>query len=362
VGLARFYQNRGEFLTAQASGEQLLRLAQRTQDVALIMEAYRTLGNILFWRGELASAQAHLEAGLALYHPQQHGGHALLYGRDPGMDFRGFTALILWFLGYPNQAVANTQEALRLTQELAHPYSLATALNFTAWLHQCRRERALTRERAEAVLALATEHDIAQRWASSTVLLGWTLTEQGHVAEGIAKMRRGLVAWQATGAGIWRPYFLALLAEAYMHAGQAEEGLAVLAEALMIVDETGERLYEAELYRLKGELLRQHAMEGGLQPASTTILMMAAPEARGTGQSPRLIEAEACFQQALTIAHRQQARSWELRAATSLARLWLQHGQRAEARALLAPIYGWFTEGFDTDDLQEARALLEALG
>ncbi len=361
AGLARIYQNRGDLLTAHALGEQHFRLAQGTQDPALVMEARRTLGNILFWRGELASARAHLEAGLALYHPQQHGGHAVLYGRDPGMDFWGFAALTLWFLGYPDQAVASTQEALRLTQELAHPYSLATALNFTAWLHQCRRERPLTHERAEAVLALATEHGIAQRWASSTVLLGWTLAEQGRVAEGIAQMRQGLAAWQATGAAIWRPYFLALLAEACVQGGQVEEGLAVLAEALAAVDKTEERLYEAELYRLKGELLLRQAVAVDLHPTSTAILIMAESDEGATGRSPRLIEVEACFQQALAIARRQQAKSLELRAALSLSRLWQQQGKRAEAYELLAPIYGWFTEGFDTADLQEAKGLLEEL-
>ena len=140
----------------------------------------------MFWGGELPLARAHLEEGLALYHLQQHGGHALLYGRDPGMEFRGFASLTLWFLGYPDQAVASLQEALHLVYELTHPYSLATAFNITAWLHQCRRERPLTQERAEAVLALATEHGLAQRWASSTVLLGWTLAEQGRsVVSGI---------------------------------------------------------------------------------------------------------------------------------------------------------------------------------
>jgi predicted ATPase len=255
------------------------------------------------------------------------------------MDFQCFAALTLWFLGYPDQAVASAQEAVRLTQELAHLYSLATALNLTAWLHQCRRESTLTQERTEAVLALATEHGLAQRWASSTVLLGWTLVEQGREEEGIAQMRQGLAAWQVTASQTWRPYYLALLAEACAKVGQVEEGLIVLAEVLAIIDQTGERLYEAEVYRLKGEfLLRQAA-----SPASAT-------------------EAEACFQQAMATARCQQAKSLELRAATSLSRLWQRQGKRAEALALLAPVYGWFTEGFDTADLQEAKALLEELG
>jgi predicted ATPase len=241
-----------------------------------------------------------------------------------------------WFLGYPDQAVASLQEALHLVYELTHPYSLATAFNITAWLHQCRRERPLTQERAEAVLALATEHGLAQRWASSTVLLGWTLAEQGRVEEGMVQIRQGLAAWQATGSRIWRPYFLALLAEVCAQGGQVEEGLTVLAEALAAVDKTGERLYEAELYRLKGKLLL--ALPADDQAEATT-----------------------CFQHALAVARRQQTKSLELRAAMSFARLWQRQGKRHEARELLAPIYSWFTEGFDTADLQEAKALLAAL-
>jgi len=337
-GLAWVYLGRGALCPAQELGEQFLSLAQRTQERAFVMEAHRTLGEILFWRGEFTAARAHLEDGVALYHPQQHGVHAFLYGRDPGIDLRGFMAMSLWFLGYPDQAVASIQEALRLTSELAHPYSLAVALNETAWLHQCRRERVLTHERAAAVLTLAIEHGLAQRWASSTILLGWTLTEQGHLEEGIAQMRQGLTAWQATGGRIWRPYFLALLAEACAKAGQVEEGLTGLVEALAAVENTGECFYEAELYRLKGECLR-----------------------RQVANPPFPQEAEASFQQALATAQRQHAKSLELRAAMSLSRLWQQQGRRTDAYDLLAPIYSWFTEGFDTADLQEAKALLEAL-
>jgi predicted ATPase len=174
-------------------------------------------------------------------------------------------------------------------------------------------------------------------------------------------MRQGLTAWQATGSANWRPYFLALLAEACGQGGQVEEGLAVLAEALAAVDKTEERLYEAELYRLKGELLLRQAVAVDVHPTSTAILIMAESDEGATGRSPRLIEVEACFQQALAIARRQQAKSLALRAAMSLSRLWQQQGKRVAACELLAPIYGWFTEGFDTADLQEAKALLEAL-
>ena len=213
-----------------------------------------------------------------------------------------------------------------------------------ASIHQLRREGSLTQEQAEAGRALAAEKGFALWVAWGTFFRGWALAErspvpgagQGQREEGIAQMQQGLVAWRATGAETLRPYFLALLAEASAKVGQVEEGLTLLAEALAVTNEKGERRWEAELYRLQGELLL----------------------ARDTGQDT---EAETCFRQALDIARRQQAKSWELRAAMSLGRLWQQQGKWTEAHELLGPIYGWFTEGFDTADLQEATALLEEL-
>jgi predicted ATPase len=205
-------------------------------------------------------------------------------------------------------------------------------------LHQSRREPQATHERAEALMALATEQGFAQYVAQATIMRGWALAAQGQGAEGTAQMRRGLAAYQATGSERQQPYNLALLAEAYGSLGQTAEGLSLLAEVLAPVDRPGERGWAAELHRLQGELLLAQA-----------------------GDRQRVPEAEACLHQALDVARRQQARSWELRAATSLSRLWQQQGKCQEAYDLLAPIYGWFTEGFDTADLQEAKALLEAL-
>jgi len=205
-------------------------------------------------------------------------------------------------------------------------------------LHQSRREQQAAHERAEALMALATEQGFAQYVARATIMRGWAFAAQGQGAEGTAQMRQGLAANQATGSELQRPYYLALLAEAYGSIGQTAEGLSLLAEALATVDRTGERGREAELHGLQGELLLAQA-----------------------GDRQQVPEAEACFHQALAVARRQQAKSLELRAATSLSRLWQQQGKQAEAHELLAPIYGWFTEGFDTKDLQEAKALLEAL-
>jgi predicted ATPase len=228
------------------------------------------------------------------------------------------------------------EETLTLARRLAHPFTLAAVLFQSALLHQLRREPQAARAQAEASLALCMEQGITHYHAWSLLPQGWALAAQGQVAEGLAQMRQGFAAWRAAGAGVVWPWFLALLAEACGQAGQIEEGLRALDEALEAVQNNEEHLYEAEVYRLKGELLlQQSAAQQG--------------------------EAEACFQQALAVARSQQAKSWELRAAMSLVRLWQRQGKRAEARDLLAPIYNWFTEGFDTADLQEAKMLLEQL-
>jgi predicted ATPase len=202
--------------------------------------------------------------------------------------------------------------------------------------HQYRREACGTQERAEAAISLAKAQGSAPWMAHGAILRGWALAHQGQAQEGIEQLQQGVIAYSATGAELFRPYWLALLAEAQGTLGEPETGLTVLMEALTVVDKTGVRWYESELYRLQGALLLQQ-------------------------NSDNQADAETCFTQAITIAQNQQAKSWELRASTSLARLWQQQGKRQEAHDLLAPVYGWFTEGFDTADLQDAKALLEAL-
>jgi len=289
----------------------------------------------MYWLGELAPARAHLEQGIALYHPQ-HRSHAFVYGQDPGVLCRSFGAWPIWALGYPDQALQNVNEALTLAQELTHPFSLAFALTVAAIAHQFRREVRVVQERAQALIGLSTEQGFAFWLAHGKILRGWAVTAQGERAEGIAQIHQGLVAYRATGAELERLYFLSLLAEAYEKAGQPEEALTVLVEALTIVAKTGERYWEAELQRQKGEVL----------------LIM---------KGQKVEQTEECFRKALSIARSQQAKSLELRAAMSLSRLWQQQGKRDEARQMLAGIYGWFTEGFDTLDLQEAKTLLEDL-
>jgi predicted ATPase/class 3 adenylate cyclase len=359
-GLWAFYLVRAEYKTARELGEQCLTLAQRLQDPALFLEAYLVLGMTLLWLGQVASARAYLERGIALYDPQQHRSHAFLYGQDPGVVCRAHSALALWWLGYPEQALQRSHEVLSLAQELAHPFSLGMALYCAACLHQLRREGPPAQERAEALIALSGEQGFSYWAATGTILRGWALAMQGQGEEGIAQIRQGLAAHRATGAEVGRPYRLAGLAEAYGKAGQVEEGLAVLAEALVTQQNTGEGYYEAELYRLKGTLLVRQAAGGDASrttcpQGNTEISMLAEAEERA------LTEAEACFRRALEIARSQQAKSLELRAAMSLSQLWQRQGKRDEARQLLVPIYRWFTEGFDTTDLQEAKALLDEL-
>jgi class 3 adenylate cyclase/predicted ATPase len=336
-GLREFYNTRGELQTARELGEQGLALAQHQHDAALVLEAHAALGTTLFYLGEFASARSHLEQGLALYDPQQH--RHLAYqgaGVDLGVLCLGAVPHILWYLGYPGQALRKSGELVTLAQGLAHPLSLAAALSWAARFRQLRREPQVVHELAEAVIALTTAQGFPQWWAQGIVLRGWALAKQAQAAEGVAQIRQGLAAWRATGAEIGRQWRLLLLAEAQGHMGQTAEGRATLAEALAVVERTGDRRDEAEIHRLTGEFLLRQAI-------------------------PSEPQAETCFRQALDIARRQQAKSLELRAAMSLACLWQRQGKRGEAHQLLAPVYNWFTEGFDTADLQEAKALLEAL-
>jgi TOMM system kinase/cyclase fusion protein len=335
-GLHGYYNNHAELQTAQELGEQLLPLAQHVQDPAMLIAAHRALGTTLFYLGTVASAHTHFTQGVALYDPSQHRTSTFLYGEDAGVMCHSYTAWTLWSLGYPDQGLTRSKEAVTLAQQSAHPFSLGFALALTAIFHQFRREVRLTQERAEVAISLAQEQGFPHWIAVGSLMCGWGLAQQGQAQEGIEQMSQGLTAWRATGAELARPYWLVLLAEAYGSTGEPEAGLTVLTEALALVDTTGERWYEAELHRLQGELLLQ-------------------------GSSENSTEAETCFHKALDIARSQQAKSLELRAATSLARLWQQQGKRQEAYDLLAPIYGWFTEGFDTADLQETKALLDEL-
>jgi class 3 adenylate cyclase/predicted ATPase len=335
-GLYRFYHVRGELQAARENGEQLLELAAGVQDSGLLIEAYRALGVPLFWLGDVTSALEKLERGSQLYQAQKHRSHASVFGTDPGVVCQSYAALALWHLGHPEQGCIRSSQALALARNLSHHHSIALALVWAAWLHQLRREPQAARGHAEAAIALCTEQGFPLFMPMGAILRGWALVQEGRGEEGSVQMRQSLADLRATGAGLWQPTFLSLIAEADGRIGQTERGLGVLDEAFAIVDRNNERFYEAELHRLKGELL-----------------LLSTPA--------DLSGAERCYQFALEIAQRQMAKSLGLRAALSLARLWAKEGRRSEARNLLAPIYGWFIEGFDTPDYKEANSLLEEL-
>jgi predicted ATPase/class 3 adenylate cyclase len=338
-GLLQFSIVRADIPMALVLGERLINLAQSIHDLDLLLAAHNGLGTALPFRGELRAARAHLEQSLALYDPHKHHTRAFFYGTNLQADSLAHLAHVLWLLGYPEQALQRGYEALTVAhaQEPVHAFTLAHVANLIAVVHHLRREEGLAQERAETARRFASEHGFAAELGRGTILWGWALVLQGQ-AEGLGWMRQGLAAYQATGAEVWRPYYLALLAEAYGRGGQRAEGVRLLTEAPVVADNRGAHWWAAELYRLRGELLLEH---------------------EGAGHN--VVEAEQCFQQALAIAQHQQAKSLELRAAMSLSRLWQAHGKRAAARQMVAEIYGWFTEGFDTADLQSARVLLAAL-
>jgi class 3 adenylate cyclase/predicted ATPase len=334
-GLSLFYFVRGEVQTSREVGEQLLQLAQRQYAPLLLQRAHLRLGQALFYLGAVKSAHIHIQQGVALFRSEQDRPYALR-GADLQVGYYAHASLALWWLGYPEQACEQSGKALTLARDLLHPHSLAWALNYTALLHHCRQEWDVVQERAEEATILSLEQGL-QFWASCGMILhGWALTRQKQYEVGIEKMHHGLDAWHVTGAALQLTNWWALLAETYGDIGRVEEGLSLLVKALSLGGKTGEHFYEAEIHRLKGQLLLQQA-------------------------SDNQTEAESCFHQAISIAQNQSAKSWELRAATSLARLWQAQGKRQAAFELLAPVYGWFTEGFDTADLQDAKTLLGKL-
>jgi class 3 adenylate cyclase/predicted ATPase len=329
-GLARVYDRR-DLNMGREMGEQLLALAERAREPALLLEAHHELWANLFTLGELTSALTHTERGIELYNPQQHRHHAFLYGgHDPGVCGLRHAAMTLWLLGYPDQALKRSQDAVIVARDVSHLYSLAHALFWAGWVYQQCGDTEAVEERIEAAVTLATEQGFTRWVTQGAVLQGWLLAQRGKGQEGILKMRQGRL-----GRGD-QPYYAALLAEAYGKEGQTEEGLRVISEEAARVYKTGARFYDTELYRIKGELLLQQAVSNEEQ-------------------------AEGSFQKALEVACKQGARSLELRAVMSLSRLWQKQGKKAEAQQLLSEIYAWFTEGFDTADLKAAKTLLEEL-
>jgi tetratricopeptide (TPR) repeat protein len=335
LGLARLYDRQGAFGTARAFAEQLLSVSQRLHDPALLLWSHTTLGNILMRLGEFTAARQHLEQGLAYYDPQQHHLQTKRYGVDPGLDCLGVLSWTLWYLGYPEQALQRSREAMQLAQTFADPYSLCITLTYAAALHGLRQEWHLVQERAEALLQLATTYGFAKLLASATRYQGMALFWQSP-SVGLARLEQGMAALQTLQAREARASQLAGLAGMYAHVGHLQAGVRLVQEAMTVAHHTAERYAEAQRYRTMGDLLRRQTPSDGQQ-------------------------AEHCLQQALAIAQRQQAKAWELQAAMSLSRLWQQQGKRSAAHELLAAVYARFTEGFTTPDLHQAKVLLEQL-
>jgi len=341
-----FHLQRGQSQTAYQLAQEFLQLAQRQHDPAMLV-AHRCVGWSSAAMGELVAARPHYEQIAALYTVEQHRPRTFQYGGDPGSVGLSVGARVLWLLGYPDQARRWSERAILLAREAAHAYTLAFTLAHSSWFHHFRRERAVAQEQAEEAITIATKQGLGLMLVWGTIVRGWALAQQGQGDEGITQIRQGLDAAQAAETEAYRTYHLTLLAEAYQMVGQPAAGLAALDEALALVEETGERFWEAEIYRLKGELLL--TLEGAGRSRS-------AVEGMQSAESP-----EGCFLKAIEIARRQEGKSLELRATVSLARLWQQQGNKNQARHILADIYAWFTEGFDTIDLQQANALLQEL-
>jgi TOMM system kinase/cyclase fusion protein len=339
-GLWAFYSVRADYRTARDLCSQLLTLAQSAKDPELLLEAHAACGNTTSFLGELVAAREHLEQAITLYDPKKHGAHAYIYPQDPGVHSLSYATLTLWLMGYPDQARKRSLEALALGQKLSHPFSLAFAMIHVLYIHRFSGEVNATQERADELLKLAAQYEFPIPLAVGMAHRGWALVEQGRKEEGIGEIRQGIESWRATGSTLFfQPFLLGMLAEALGKAGLPEEGLTSVTEALSIANATGERFWEAELYRLKGESILQCEDQAS--------------------RSTTLAEAAESFRTAIDIAQRQAAKSLELRATISLSRLWRRQGKHVPARRMLAGICGWFTEGSDSHELEEARLLLQ---
>jgi predicted ATPase len=334
-GMFRYYMLAAKYPTAEKLGEQLVGLADQVQNPNFLVAAHRALGGPLVYQGQHIRALPHLKKVISIEPTPELRAEAYRYDVvDPWIASRSYMTWALWLLGYPEQARDQSQQAITRAEALDHPFSVALALSFAQWLHQFCRDIDRTREMTEKALAISGEHAFAFWIGWGKVLRGWTMAHQGQSEEAIAEIQQGIVDWRAQGSELGCHYFLALLADACAKAGKIDDALNALVEAQDFADATGEGYWAPEIPRLRGELLLQR------DPAAHP-------------------DAEVCFQESLDLARHQQAKSLELRAAMSLGRLWQTQGKAQVARELLTQVYGWFTEGFDTYDLKQAKTLLE---
>jgi predicted ATPase len=324
----------GDLPAARRLTDELFDLAQRQNDTGLLLQAHHAAWSHLMTSGDFVEARKHVVAGLKLYQRNAHGQHAHMFGgHDPGMCAYTFAAHSACILGHADESLRKIDQALALARDLGHPPTMAGALVDAADIRVFRREPLAVEEILASLLPLVSKHGSAVAVANARMLLGWTLTSLGRSEEGLVELRSGLQAWR-TGSQFWGGYRLGRAADVFRMAGHVDEALICIAEAAKATELRGDRWFEAEIHRIRGELLMS----------------------RRDRQ-----EAEACYQRAMAVARRQSARLFELRAANSLARLWRDQGQLDKARKLLAPIYEWFTDGFDLADLTDARTLMEEL-
>jgi predicted ATPase len=332
-GLWNWHLLRSDMTTTSRLATQLVDLAQGQRDADALVAAHRAIGSTLLFVGNFGEAKQRLEDGLVHYDRRRHRSYTTAYGEDPGIVCLLYAAWCMDFLGYREEALRQMDQALALARELAHPFSLAFALSVSQYLRVQRREPAAAAELADAARLLCSQHGFAQWKAQAVFQRGWASFALGEKEEGLAEMRRGLTAWQAMDVALLTPFWFAHLAEAHMALGERDAAESLISDALEEIARTGSRYFEAEIHRIRGELL---------WPSDHDV-------------------AAGCFEQALQIARDQGSKLLELRAVTSLARLRRDQGERQKAHDLLPPIYDWFTEGFDTADLKEAAALLDEL-
>jgi predicted ATPase len=323
----------GDLALARSRAEELLTLGTERNDPVWTVMGCRICGVTCCWIGEFIAARDYLERGLLLYDPAHRSRYAELTVDDPYVVLLAYLACTLLYLGYPDQARAKREAALGEARLLARAFTLAHALVFATFVEAVVVGPSGALLYADEWVSLTQRHSIGTYSAQAMIWQGWSLTMLGQREKGITQLTRGLAAWRAQGL-LHVPTHLTLLADAYRKLQQPQDGLKQLLEAIAVTDRTEGRWYEAEMHRVRGELLLSMHDDAA---------------------------AEASFREAISVAQRQSAKSWELRAAMSMARLWRDQGKRDEARELLAPIYGWFTEGFDTRDLKEAKALLDEL-
>jgi predicted ATPase len=336
VGLAVSFYVKGDLATSSELAKQALEAAERGGGAFNLLLAHYVVGVPLYWQGEFWRALHHFEQAIGLYDRKEHAPLAHTVGIDRGVVSRSLAAHCQVPLGYPDRGLATSQEAVALAKQVEHPFTLASALGWEGLVHQMRRERDLTLERADEMIALAEEFGFPIYLGMGRAFRGWARADSQQSGEAVAEIQQGLAELARTGTGMGASGFLSLLAEGFWRVGRHDDALGALELGVARAQEQGQHSYDAGLHRLRAEILLDRDA-GALEEAQTLL------------------------RRALEIARGQEAKFYELRAATSLARLLRDQEQRDDARALLAPIYNWFTEGFDTQDLKDAKALLDEL-